>query len=200
MTDVLTKDAVQETRFLIEGMDCASCVMRIETSLKKLPGIDKATVNLATGEASVLYKPEVITTKNIKDRVDMVGYKAVDIPHDEVSTIAIEEDRQAATLIRRNKFLAALILTVPVFLISMFDVHFSGSDWLQLILSTPVLLWSGSVFFVGGYKEVRSGSPGMNTLVAVSTGTAYLYSVIVVLFPNLFVMHGAGAHTYFESA
>lgn len=200
MADVLTKDAAQETRFLIEGMDCASCVMRIETSLKKLPGIDNATVNLATGEASVFYKPELTSTANIKKRVDTIGYKAVDIPHDEVTNAAVEKERNSATAIRRNKFIAALILTLPIFFISMFDLHFFGSDWIQLILSTPVLFWSGSVFFIGGYKEVRSKSPGMNTLVAVSTGTAYIYSLAVVLFPNFFVMHGGGPHTYFESA
>jgi Cu+-exporting ATPase len=200
MADVLTKEKSKETRFLIEGMDCASCVIRIETSLKKLPGIDNATVNLATGEASVLYKSQVINTSEIKSRVDDIGYKAIDIPHDETSNTEIESERSKAHKSRVIKFFFASFLTIPVFLISMFGWKFSGSDWLQLILCTPVLFWSGSVFFVGGYKEIRTRSPGMNTLVAISTGSAYLYSVIAVLFPGIFTGITGQAYTYFESA
>ena len=193
-------EAEKEARFLIEGMDCASCVMRIETSLKKLPGIDNATVNLATGEASILYQPGLVTTANIKKRVDDIGYKAIDIPHDEASNSLIEEERNEARKKRLTKFYISLALTLPVFIISMFDGNFPGSQWVQLLLSTPVLFWSGSVFFIGGFQEARSKSPGMNLLVALSTGSAYLYSVVAVLFPDLFPHMGGEAHTYFESA
>ncbi len=200
MANRMVQDEKEEARFLIEGMDCASCVMRIETSLKKLPGIDNATVNLATGEASIFYKPSLVTTSNIKKRVDSIGYKAIDLPNDEASTDLIAEDRRIVYNKRVLKFFVALAFTLPVFLISMFEWRFPGSNWVEIILSTPVLFWSGAVFFIGGYKELRSKSPGMNLLVALSTGTAYIYSVSIVLFPNLFSGIGGEAHTYFESA
>ncbi|MEP7234472.1 MAG: heavy metal translocating P-type ATPase [Ignavibacteriota bacterium] len=200
MAEQVMQAEKEEARFLIEGMDCASCVMRIETSLKKLPGIETATVNLATGEAAISFRPGLITTANIKKRVDDIGYKAIDVPHDEASNSRIEESRSEARKKRQIKFYISLAFTIPVFLISMFGWQFEGSGWIQLLLSTPVLFWAGSVFFVGGFQEAKTRSPGMNLLVAISTGTAYLYSLIVILFPLLFAQLGSEVQTYFESA
>lgn len=198
MRDETVIHEATEERFLVEGMDCASCVMRIETAIKKLPGVDEASVNLATGEAFVLYHPNQLDAQRIKKAVDTIGYKAVDIP---VSDLHEHQSQETEFLYRnrRIKFITALVLTLPVFIISMFMLEFEGSDWVQLVLSTPVVFWCGYHFFVGGWKAAKGKAPDMNTLVALSVGVAYIYSVIVTIFPDL-LPHTSTITAYFESA
>jgi Cu+-exporting ATPase len=196
--DINTSGALEE-RFLVEGMDCASCVTRIETAIKKLPGTLTASVNLATGEACVVFDPSRLASSHIKETVGKIGYHAVDLPSISEAHSHAESGRDSIYRERRIKFLVALALTLPVFTISMFLPEFSGSWWIQLVLSTPVVLWCGSHFFRGGWKAARAKAPDMNTLIALSVGTAYLYSVIVTLFPGIFP-HTAALCPYFESA
>ncbi len=179
-------------------MDCAACVTRIETAINKLPGIQTATVNLATGEASVFYDPHQVGLSKIKESVDKIGYKAVDLPEGDLyEHHAIESELLYAN--RRLKFIVSLFLTLPVFIISMFMLEFTGSDWVQFILATPVVLWCGSHFFTGGWKAAIGKAPDMNTLIALSVGTAYIYSALYTIFPH-FLPHSSASCAYFESA
>ncbi len=187
-----------EERFLVEGMDCAACVTRIESAIKKLPGIEGASVNLATGEAAVSYAPGAVTLAAIKAAVDAIGYKAVDLPEEDLHELRSEETEKLYRS-RRLKFIVALALSLPIFIISMFMLEFGGSELLQFVLATPVVLWCGSHFFSGGFKAARAKAPDMNTLIMLSVGTAYLYSGIVTFFPTIFP-HTAAICTYYEAA
>ncbi len=189
-----------EERFLIEGMDCASCVNRIETTIKKLPGIESASVNLATGEACVLYQPEQIASQKIKDAIDRIGYHAVDLPATKESYSVLETERASEHKKRLREFYVALALTLPIFLIEMLMIEFRGVRYFELLLATPVVFWSGSQFFVGAYKAARSKTAEMNTLVALSTASAYIFSVLVTLNPTLFSQHSEHTTVYFEAA
>ena len=189
-----------EERFLVEGMDCASCVSRIETTIKKLPGIESASVNLATGEACVLYQPEQIASRNIKDAVDRIGYRAIDLPATKESFAALEAERASDHKKRLREFYVALALTLPIFVIEMFMIEFPGVRYLELVLATPVVFWSGAQFFIGAYKAARAKTAEMNTLVALSTASAYIFSVIVTFYPALFSQHGEHSTVYFEAA
>ncbi|MBS1902091.1 MAG: cadmium-translocating P-type ATPase [Bacteroidetes bacterium] len=188
----------REERFLVEGMDCAACVTRIETAIKKLPGIENASVNLATGEASVRYRPDLVAAIELKKTVDKVGYHAVDLPESDLHEHHVAE-AAAIYRTRKVKFIVAASLTLPILVISMFMLDFAGSDWVQFVLATPVVLWSGSHFYIGGFKSARAKAPDMNTLVGLSVATAYLYSTVVIVFPHL-LAHTTGHHVYFESA
>lgn len=189
-----------EERFLVEGMDCASCVSRIETTIKKLPGIESASVNLATGEACVLYQPEQIGSQKIKDAVDRIGYHAVDLPATKESFAALEAERASDHKKRLREFYVALALTLPIFVIEMFMIEFSGVRYLELVLATPVVFWSGAQFFIGAYKAARAKTAEMNTLVALSTASAYIFSVLVTFYPTLFAQHSEHTTVYFEAA
>lgn len=172
--------------------------MRIETAINKLPGIQTATVNLATGEASVFYDPHQVELSKIKESVDKIGYKAVDLPEGDLyEHHAIESELLYTN--RRLKFVVSLVLTLPVFVISMFMLEFSGSDWVQFVLATPVVLWCGLHFFTGGWKAAIAKAPDMNTLIALSVGTAYIYSALYTIFPH-FLPHSSASCAYFESA
>ncbi|HET9135751.1 MAG TPA: heavy metal translocating P-type ATPase, partial [Candidatus Kapabacteria bacterium] len=187
-----------EDRFLVEGMDCAACATNIEKAIKRLPGISKASVSLATGEAVVGYDPTSITLTSIKSAVDKIGYKAVELPVEDLHDYHAEES-DAFYKNKRLKFFISLVLTLPVFTISMLDLQFAGSNWIQLILATPVVLWCGSHFYINGFKAARAGAPDMNTLVGLSVVTAYLYSTFVTIFPDA-LPHSAMLCPYFEAA
>lgn len=187
----------EEDRFLVEGMDCSACATNIEKAIRKLPGIDRASVSLATGEAFVAFDPASVTLGNIKKAVDRIGYKAVDLPEEHAHHHA--EESASLYKQRQIKFFTALVLTLPVFIISMLDLQFAGSNWIQLILATPVVIWCGSHFYIGGFKAARAGAPDMNTLVGLSVSTAYLYSAFITIFPDA-LPHTAMLCPYFEAA
>ncbi len=98
-----------------------------------------------------------------------------------------------------HKLVIAIILSVPVIVLSMFEVHFSGREWWMLILTTPVLFWSGRSFFAGAWVALKHGSADMNTLIAVGTGAAYGYSVVATWMPHLWHKMRQDPHVYYES-
>src|SRR5512147_1934695 len=104
------EDAVREARFIIEGMDCASCVARIEGSIRKLPGISSADVNLATGEAAVCFNPDLVTPTDIRQKVDAIGYRAEDIPVTSIELEKLEAEREKEYKSKVTKFWIALAL------------------------------------------------------------------------------------------
>lgn len=195
-----TNGDLKEARFIIEGMDCASCIARIEGSLRKLPGISSADVNLATGEAAVCFNPNLVTPTDIRQKVDAIGYRAEDLPVTSAELDKLEAERESEYKRRVTKFWIALALTLPVALSEMFMWEFSGSRWVFLALSTPVVFWAGGEFFTGAWKTARSKAADMNTLIALSTGVAYTYSALLTFFPNLLGIHQAGHYVYFEAA
>src|SRR5687768_8699864 len=167
-----TDQSLSEARFIIEGMDCASCVSRIEGSLKKLPGISSADVNLATGEAAVCFNPNLVTPTDIRNRVDAIGYRAEDIPVTSVELEKLETEREVEYKRKLTKFWIAVTLTLPIAVSEMFMWEFPGSRWVFLALATPVVFWAGRDFFTGTWKAARAKAADMDTLIALSTGVA----------------------------
>ncbi len=194
----------------VEGMTCASCVLRVEKALKKVDGVAEAAVNLATERATVSFDPGLVTYDRLRRAVEDSGY-ALGAPPDEAAgdTAAAEEstrEREQRTL--RNELVLAVLLTVPIMLVSMMSLVPGAQAWfplspaqtnsLLLVLATPVLFVSGRRYFRGLIANFRHRTADMNTLVAVGTGTAYLYSLTATLFPEL--LGRAGAHVYFDTA
>ena len=198
---------VAQTSLEIDGMSCASCVARVEKSLKKLPGVIEASVNLATEKASVTYVPKMLTPAQLAAAVTAAGYDAR--PVEDASTKA--EDRKPGEIdaLRRNLIFAAAF-TVPLFIVSMGkmvpglgDAMFSVLPerawmWIEFVLATPVLFYAGWRFFRTGWAELRHLSPGMNSLVMLGSSAAYFYSLLALLVPQIFP--AGTATTYFEAA
>lgn len=198
----------EQTAIGIAGMTCASCVARVERAIKALPGIISASVNLTTESATVVFLPATVSRERIAAAIRTAGYEPA--PADAAPDA--EQDRHARELraLRRDlRFAAAL--TLPLVLISMAPMVLPGVrgllsalaplpvwDWLQLVLATPVLLWSGRRFAIRGWAELRHLSPGMDTLVLMGSGSAYLYSVLALTVPRLFPE--GTAHLYFEAS
>jgi Cu2+-exporting ATPase len=169
----------------LSGMSCASCASSSEATLNNQVGVVKAEVNYANGKALVEYIPEIVQPAALKAALQSAGY---DLTLDDSPIHAKDPYREL-----QKKAWGALLFAVPLFVIGMFFMHMPYANYLMWALSTPMLFYFGQRFFVGALKQLRHGSANMDTLVAVSTGTAYIYSVIITLRSS----HG---HVYFEAA
>lgn len=179
-------------RIGIQGMSCASCVSKIEKALQYTPGVLKASVNLSLEEARIEYLPELAGPEIIKNTIEEVGYKPV-LLKEEMPEDIQKEQRESEYKKLRRKFLLAAILSVPVLIGSFPElIPFRTSvsqqaRWIFLFLLTlPVLFFSGMQFFVGAWRAFRHHSADMNTLIAVGTGAAFLYSSISTFLPSVF--------------
>ncbi|TAL08696.1 MAG: heavy metal translocating P-type ATPase [Nitrospirae bacterium] len=190
----------------IEGMSCASCVAKIEHGLSEVPGVVRASVNLATEKATVEYQSGVVGPAAFEETIRGLGYTPVMPAAREAETPAAKEARkQAAYRELRLRFWFAASLTVPVMVLSMSEhlrlpLSQSASFWLQLLLTTPIQFWAGWQFYRGAWAVARHGTTDMNTLIAVGTTAAYGYSVAATLAPGFFTAAGATPQAYFDSS
>ena len=207
------------------GMHCASCAGRIEQALAGAPGVAGANVNFATSRATVQYDPELTGVEKLSGLVRDLGYQVIAVEQGGGSTAAEEvqaaegEVREAEYRQQKTRFIAALALTLPVVVLAMAGhlvpalektLDFPGRNFLELLLTTPVLLWAGRGFFTGAWASARHRVADMNTLVSLGTLSAYLYSAVATLAPGWLpgdggALHGApGGHAaggvYFEVA
>lgn len=190
-----------EVRLLVEGMTCASCVSRVEGSLKKAPGVENATVNLATGEALVAYSPESSPDfASLKARVEAAGYEAYPAPENSDEEHAIEAERAVVHRAEVRDFWIAFALTLPIAVIGMGEIVFPGANIVMWLLATPVLFWSGRRFFINSWKSITHWAPDMDLLVGMGAGSAYIYSIVATIWPGLWLRAGQMPHTYFEAA
>lgn len=204
------------TVLALEGMTCASCAMRIEKGLKKLPGIKIANVNLATEQATVTYDPAEVDVEKMVQKVEAVGYKAtpqqpvapaqaqhgsdVDITTETVASSTVPEDeqskrKQAEIIRKRNLLLLGIVLTLPVVILNMFFMNrFPGENYLLLLLTTPVWAIVGWEFHRGAIKTLRHFSANMDTLISLGSTAAYIMSVVATFWPSL-----VGSITFYDT-
>ncbi|HVU55431.1 MAG TPA: heavy metal translocating P-type ATPase [Puia sp.] len=183
-------------QFSVVGMSCASCASSVETILSSREGVGKAEVSFPQHSVWVEYSPDVITPQQMKTALQDIGY---DLLVDEPSEKLEEIQRKEAIGLRRRT-LAAISLSIPLVIIGMFFMDMSYADYWMWGLATPVVLWFGRSFFVNAFKQARHGRANMDTLVALSTGISYLFSVFNTLFPGYWHERGLHAHVYFEAS
>jgi Cu+-exporting ATPase len=193
----------------LKGMGCAACANKIDRVIHEIPGVADCNVNFGAEQATVQYNPKQTNIKTIQEAVTDAGYGAEPLENTQNSLEdRDEENRQIAQKLRRKVIISAVISSILIIgslpmmtgleipLIPMW-LH---NPWLQLILTTPVMFWCGKTFFTGAWKGLKRHSADMNTLIAVGTGSAYLYSIFVTIFPSFFISQGLNADVYYESA
>ncbi len=182
----------------VTGMHCASCAVRAESYVKTLPGIKSASVNYADNSLNVEFLPEEITPSEMKKAVQSIGY---DLIIDEANSQDLKEEARNSYFseIRINT-IGAAIFSVPLFIISMFFSGIPYSSYIMMALAAPLVFWFGRQFPLGALKQLKHGAANMDTLVALSTWIAFLYSSTVTLFPSIFLRHGMQVHVYFEAS
>ncbi|NQT79096.1 MAG: heavy metal translocating P-type ATPase [Candidatus Aminicenantes bacterium] len=189
----------------IQGMDCASCVQKIEKALLQTRGVTRAVVNLATKKAKVEYIPSDTNLAEIKRVIEQTGYKVLEVPPEEkledIERIVREKEYKKL----KRKFFAGLILGLIIFIGSSprlfpWIPSFLNNFFVLWVLGTPVQFWIGWQFYKGAWGAFRHRNADMNTLIAVGTSAAYLYSVAATLFPSLFESGGLKPEVYFDTS
>ena len=182
----------------VTGLSCASCAARTESFVKNLPGIINASVNFADASLRVEFNPEDITAQDIRKGVRSIGY---DIMTEETDSQNLREQAHHDFLIKtRRNFTGAALLSAPLFVIAMFFMNIPYANYIMMALATPVVFWFGRQFFSGAVKQLKHRSANMDTLVALSTGIAYLYSSVITILPDLVRQKGISDHVYFEAS
>ena len=184
--------------FQVLGMSCAVCALNVETTLGAQEGVYEAKVNFAGSTVLVDYNPRVITPGELQKAVEAAGYELV---------VENTEDTDQADRLQREEFLAlkrktsgAIVLALPVFVIGMFFMHMPYGNWIMLAFTIPVMAFFGRDFFVHAYMQLKHGRANMDTLVAVSTGVAFLFSLFNTIWPEYWTSRGLEAHVYYEAA
>ncbi len=180
-------------------MSCASCAASIERILKHQEGVVDAAINFAAATVTVEFLPTLVQPVKLQKAVQDGGYDMViESKKDEIETL--EELHQKNFNRLKKRTWGAALLSLPVAVIGMFFMNMPYANEIMWILSTPVLLWFGQVFFINSWKQAKHRTVSMDTLVALSTGVAYLFSMFNTLFPQFWHQRGLEAHVYFEAA
>ena len=185
--------------FPVLNMSCAACAARVEKTIAKLPGVTNAAVNFAAATIAVEYDPDELTPEAMKHALEEEGYGLIT---DTGKKMEDEAEKAHLQHLKRLKLRTswAIILALPVAVIGMAFMDKPWAGWISWVLATPVVFWLGSDFFASAWKQLRHRSANMDTLVANSTGIAYLFSVVNLLFPDFWLRHGITPHVYFEAS
>ena len=198
---------VEKVLLPVRGMTCASCVDRVEKALRALKGVVRADVNFATETASVQYLPGEVTIRNLKKAIRDAGYEVLEVKEEDI----VEKERLAREkeIFRlKLKFITGAALLVPILVLMYGEtplkrwLGFSRETnfFIQFLYATPVQFWAGWQFYVGFWKAAKHKTSDMNTLIAVGTSAAYLYSFVATFLPHLFMAQGLRADVYFDTS
>ena len=187
--------------FPVTGMSCAACASSVESILSHTKGVQQAEVNFATELVWVEYE-ESLSPEDLHEALKKVGYGllwSTDDSGDELAEAqkkAHEEYYQQV----KTRTIASILLSIPVVIIGMGFMDWQFGRWISLVLSLPVLFYFGRHFYVNAWKQARHGQSNMDTLVALSTGIAFLFSLFNTLFPQVLLSRGYEVHVYYEAA
>ena len=190
---------IVKKQFPVTGMSCASCASNIETTLKKQPGVMKASVNLASQIATLEFNSSVVNPLDLKEAVSSAGYNLI-IDESDNAREELENIQHKRYTSLKRRVIWAIILAIPLVLLSMVFMSLPYASYIMWVLATPIVFWFGRSFFINAWKQIMHGIATMDTLVALSTGIAYLFSVFNTLFPEFWENRGLHAHVYFEAS
>ncbi|GGB93421.1 heavy metal translocating P-type ATPase [Dyadobacter sediminis] len=201
-------DTISESQKItlpVTGMSCAACAVSVESMLKSTNGVADAGVNYANQSVQIDYDPGIVNLQSLDNVLQGIGYGLI-VQDDEEEAAAEQEQIQHAYYEKLKKStIWTALLTVPIVVIGMFFMDESGStfpfgNYIMMALTIPVLAVFGRNFFTNAWKQARHKKANMDTLVALSTGTAFLFSSFNTLYPEFWHARGLHPHVYFEAA
>ncbi|MBS1594084.1 MAG: copper-translocating P-type ATPase [Bacteroidetes bacterium] len=185
--------------FPVLHMTCASCAISVESMAKSISGVVTASVNFATATLTVEFLPNMTDAVAIQKAVQSIGYDLlIEDESTQQETLEAIHEKKFRTL--KIKTIAAIALSVPVVAIGMFFSGIPYAEQIMWLFSSPVVLWLGKDFYINAWKQLQHRSANMDTLVALSTGIAYVFSIFNMVFPDFWHQRGLHAHVYFEAA
>jgi Cu+-exporting ATPase len=201
--------AVSKITLPIKGMSCASCVETVQRTLSSLDGVISASVNFATEKATIEYFPSQAGVRDFRKAIRDAGYDLVEPEKGEDVVETEQREREASYRALRTKVIIGGLLTVPLLILmqwdhiglsNLFPLSMRANFLLQFIIETPIQFWIGWQFYTGAISAGRHRTTNMNTLIAVGTSSAYIYSVIATFFPSVFQIKGYSAGVYYDTA
>lgn len=194
-----SQQQIDNGTFPVLGMTCASCAASAEKVVRRSAGVVDASVNYATGKLQVDFEPKITNPEKLKQVLQGVGYDL--LIEEQASSAEHVADIQAQKFQNlKKKTIWAVALALPVFMVGMFWMNMPYANEIMWAFSTPVVFWLGRDFFVNAWKQAQHRRANMDTLVALSTGIAYLFSVFNMFFAEFWEARGLEAHVYFEAA
>lgn len=193
------KSFLKTDTYPVLGMACASCASSAETIVQNQPGVIKASVNYATGNLTVAYDSTLTQAEKLQASVQAAGFDLlIEEEAKQQETLETIHAQRFETLKARTSW--AVIFSIPLVIIGMFFMEMPYANPLMWALSTPVVAWLGRDFFLGAFRQAKFGNANMDTLVALSTGIAYIFSVFNMVAPQFWHARGLHPHVYFETA
>ena len=185
--------------FPVTGMSCASCAASAEHTLKGQTGMVGSSVNFANTTANIEYIPGIGHPEDFKKAIQSAGYDLViDETEEAKENLGIQQQLHAKTL--RDNTIWSILFSIPLVIIGMFFMNMPYADYIMWTLTTPIILLFGRQFFINAWKQAKHRSANMDTLVAMSAGTAYIFSVFNAVYPQFWHHRGLDAHVYFEAS
>jgi P-type Cu2+ transporter len=189
---------VKRETFPVLEMTCAACAVSVESILKKAAGVKDAGVNFANQSAWVEYDSSIAQPTDLQNTVRSIGYDLV-VNVEDPQAVQEEAQRKHYKEVK-SRTLWSSILSVPVVVIGMFFMDMPYGNYISMLLAAPVVFWFGRNFYVNAWKQANHGKANMDTLVALSTGIAFIFSTFNTFYPEFWHQRGLHAHVYFEAA
>jgi len=184
----------------VSGMTCASCAINLESYLDDIKGVRRVSVNYPNQSVVLEYDSGIVSIETLQQKALEIGYTIL-IGESKEAQKAFKEIEEKRLDSLKSKLIISSIFSIPVFIMAMFFMgQIPYENWIMMILSIPALFWSGSEFFVIAWNKLKHFSANMDTLVALSTGTAFLFSLFNTVYPQYFFSRGVSPHVYYESA
>jgi len=183
--------AAERVDLPVSGMSCAACARTIENQLSSTPGVARAHVNFATSTATVEFDPAHAQVRNLVEAIEELGYG---VPEPVAGEDTEEQTRRQEFAALKRRLWLAVAFAAPVVILGMWPglMQRAAMPWLQLLLAVPVVFYAGAPFYAGAWTALRHRSANMNTLIAMGTGAAFLYSLIITV--------RGGHEVYYEAA
>ncbi|EOS12359.1 heavy metal translocating P-type ATPase [Phocaeicola sartorii] len=192
MSEITTK------LYPVTGMHCAACAGNVERIVRKQEGVESASVNLAAATLTVTYNLDIVSPQQLKEAVMRIGF---DLIIDEDNSVQEQEEAEQSYYGQlKRKTVVAWIFALPVAVLGMFLMNVPGVNWWMLLLSLPVILYSGRSFYMNAWKQATQRTSNMDTLVALSTSIAFLFSLFNTFYPEFWYSRGLEPHVYYEAA
>ena len=195
----MEKSKTIKQTFPVLDMSCAACATRVDKTLNLQEGVSRASVNYASAMATVEYDPLICSPESLKAAIQEAGYDLV-IEKGEVADREVEDAHTAKYKKLKICTTWAILLSLPVAIIGMFFMDMPYANYVMWLLSTPVVFGLGKDFFLNAWKQLKHKSANMDTLVANSTGIAYLFSLFNLFYPDFWLSRGVEPHVYFEAS
>lgn len=179
-------------------MSCASCAVNVEEHVRKLPGVKNASVNFASNTLQVEFDPKEITLQRLQQEVRSIGYDLIVEDENAIERQEASEQKHYHEL--KIKTIGAWLVAIPLMIMGMFFMQIDWLKWVEMALCLPFLFYFGASFFVNAWKQLKHKKANMDTLVALSTAIAFLFSLFNTVYPEFWTHRGLEAHVYYEAA